>query len=206
MERSSSVSTKENQIIRMRDSSSSNYPEVPEEFRCPLLNGITVEPVVLFCGHTFEKRYVEEHMKHSRNCLINNQVLSHRMMAPNRCLRSLIRNWVRGKGSRLGGAALAESVALSAHKYHEMIQPAAHEDQEMTQPAVHEGQEMIQPAAHEGQEMIHPAVHEEMIQPAAHEELIQPPAHDENPPPAHEEMIQPPAHDGICLQPTRIRR
>ncbi|CAN7067826.1 unnamed protein product, partial [Brassica rapa subsp. trilocularis] len=67
--------------------------DVPKEFKCTLSKKIMIEPVIIASGQTYEKRFIQEWLKHQRTCPKSNQVLSHLSFTPNLLVDDLITQW-----------------------------------------------------------------------------------------------------------------
>ncbi|KAK9277283.1 hypothetical protein L1049_006823 [Liquidambar formosana] len=65
-----------------------------ESFICPLCNKMMVDPVAIVCGHSFERKAIEEQFgRGERTCPICKQELPSMEITPNLLLRSSIEEW-----------------------------------------------------------------------------------------------------------------
>ncbi|XP_058102797.1 U-box domain-containing protein 44-like [Magnolia sinica] len=66
----------------------------PTPFMCPLCNEVMEDPVVINCGHGFERRVILEHFdRGERTCPICGEELQSLDLIPNHTLRSTIQEW-----------------------------------------------------------------------------------------------------------------
>ncbi|KAL9810742.1 U-box domain-containing protein 48 [Arabidopsis thaliana] len=77
---------------RKRESDSSSV-EVPKEFKCTLSKTIMIDPVIIFSGQTYEKRYITEWLNHDLTCPTAKQVLYRVCLTPNHLINELITRW-----------------------------------------------------------------------------------------------------------------
>lgn len=65
-----------------------------ESLICPLCNELMADPVAIVCGHSFERKAIQEHFKRGRtNCPTCRQELLSLDLMPNLSLRSSIEEW-----------------------------------------------------------------------------------------------------------------
>lgn len=79
-----------NQLIA--DNFGGSEANVPDEFKCPIMMELMLDPVVAEDGHTYERRVIEQHLSVNLKSPMTNAVLTVRMVFPNHALRSMIRN------------------------------------------------------------------------------------------------------------------
>ncbi len=65
--------------------------EASKQFRCPITLEVFKEPLVLGCGHTFEKAAIEEAAKDTKRCPIDRKPI--KSTAPNFGLKSALESW-----------------------------------------------------------------------------------------------------------------
>ncbi|KDP23243.1 hypothetical protein JCGZ_23076 [Jatropha curcas] len=63
-------------------------------FVCPLCNEIMADPVAIFCGHSFERKAIQDHLNRGeKNCPTCGEELPSLVLTPNVNLRSSIEEW-----------------------------------------------------------------------------------------------------------------
>lgn len=83
-------------ITREHDEETSTYHhQYPfDSFVCPLCNKIMTDPVVISCGHSFERTAIQEHLRlGEKHCPKCKQEVTSSELTPNLMLRSTIEEW-----------------------------------------------------------------------------------------------------------------
>ncbi len=70
------------------------FDHIDDEFKCNLSLGIMTNPVILECGHTFERDILESTLKSQASCPYCREVLANPKGIPNISLRNAIENQV----------------------------------------------------------------------------------------------------------------
>ncbi|CDY47577.1 BnaA01g22630D [Brassica napus] len=73
---------------------SSLCSSAPEEFLCPLSKEIMRDPVVLTCGQSYERYYIDRWLREVNHSVCP-KPLSHTKLIPNKALSSHIRQWCK---------------------------------------------------------------------------------------------------------------
>ena len=68
--------------------------QVPACFICPLSHCIFTDPVVAADGNTYERSYIQEHLKEKTKSPLTNMPLAHTYLVTNINLHETIRNWL----------------------------------------------------------------------------------------------------------------
>ncbi|KAL9260947.1 U-box domain-containing protein [Drosera capensis] len=77
----------------------------PERFRCPLSKQVMRDPVVIASGQTYDRPFIQKWLNTGqRTCPQTQQVLSHRLLAPNHLIKEMISDWCEKRGIKLPAA------------------------------------------------------------------------------------------------------
>ena len=66
---------------------------VPSEYLCPITHDIMRDPVVIECGHTFERESINSWLILNNTCPIDRRILRNRNFQPNWSLKSAIERY-----------------------------------------------------------------------------------------------------------------
>lgn len=89
------------------------YPT--ESFRCPLFKEMMSDPVAIVCGHSFERKAIQEHFRRGeKTCPVCRERLTSTELTPNLSLRSSIKEWTQRDRDLKFQAALA-GITSSEH-------------------------------------------------------------------------------------------
>jgi len=72
---------------------------MPDEFKCPISKSIMKDPVISADGHTYDREYIEIHLRNSRRSPLNSELLLFPHLIPNWNIRKLIQSHVSQSGS-----------------------------------------------------------------------------------------------------------
>ena len=67
-----------------------SYSDAPNEFLCPITQGIMEDPVITCDGHTYEKEAISEWLEDHDKSPLTNLTLETKRLIPNVALRSAI--------------------------------------------------------------------------------------------------------------------
>ncbi|PON40884.1 Coatomer beta subunit, partial [Parasponia andersonii] len=88
---STSVQQEESQHEFIDDCGS---PEPPQEFKCPISTRLMYDPVIIACGKTFERMWIERWFNECNDtCPITSTKLDHLTVTPNSAMKGLITTW-----------------------------------------------------------------------------------------------------------------
>lgn len=85
--------------------------DVPDEFKCPISKSIMKDPVLAADGFTYDRRYMEIHLRNSIRSPLNNENMLFPYLIPNWNIRKLIQAYVlrfRESMTQLGNNATIE--------------------------------------------------------------------------------------------------
>ncbi|CAN1255338.1 U-box domain-containing protein 1 [Linum perenne] len=75
-------------------SSSSQSPNIPDEFRCPISLDLMRDPVIVASGHTYDRSSIAQWINSGHHtCPKSGQRLIHMALIPNYALKSLVHQW-----------------------------------------------------------------------------------------------------------------
>ncbi|CAM8964427.1 unnamed protein product [Rhodiola kirilowii] len=75
------------------------FPEIPDDFRCPISLELMKDPVIVSTGQTYERSCIEKRLEAGHStCPKTQQPLANTTLTPNYVLRSLIAQWYEVNG------------------------------------------------------------------------------------------------------------
>ena len=83
---------------RQRATDNASTPEAPEEYKCPILFNVMIDPVIAADGFSYERSAIERWLMSHNTSPKTNAQLESRHLIPNRNLKILIEEWKISNG------------------------------------------------------------------------------------------------------------
>ncbi|KAF8397237.1 hypothetical protein HHK36_016147 [Tetracentron sinense] len=91
-------------------SSQSNFPNVPDEFRCPISLDLMRDPVIVASGHTYDRNSIAQWINSGHHtCPKSGHKLIHMALIPNYAIKSLVHQWCEDNNVSLSETSSSSS-------------------------------------------------------------------------------------------------